>query len=163
VGDAASRSKPIKKARAGRFLDTGSELGCGGEIRRDDDSPIDFSQTLLVLTVQRTELRRKSLGAESASNCVVVCTFSTTKRLHRSGNTKQALGRRDPTVLDERCSSTRFAHIDQLERFSRPPGCEPGDGSSRRGKRAVQAGRGHSGRPSPLPPGGHRGLRRTRR
>src|SRR5450756_1943509 len=72
----------------------------------------------------------RSLGGETASERVNLCTFSTTKRLRHSGNTKPARVGGDPLVIEVRCSSTRLAHFDQLERFSQSPRREPSDCSS---------------------------------
>src|ERR1700693_1621529 len=83
----------------------------------------------------------KILGAEFAGGLLVLCTFSKTKRLRHSGITKPFGSTGDPDLLLMRCSSTRFAHFDQFERFSRSPWHQPGDRSSCRRQGAPDAGR----------------------
>src|SRR5258706_3822460 len=105
-------------------------------------SPINFPDSPSFLKAPRTRAQHESLGAETASEHVDLCTFSTTKRLRHSGNTKPARCLCDRTLLEVRCSSKRFAHFDQLERFSTSPRREPGDRSSRRGEGIAQTRRG---------------------
>src|ERR1700687_3049040 len=105
-------------------------------------SPINFRVSPSLLRVPAHGAQAKSLEPETASKHVDLCTFSTTKRLRHSGNTKHLSCRLERSVLEVRCSSTRLAHFDQLERFSHSPRREPGNRASRRREGIAQA-RGH--------------------
>jgi hypothetical protein len=118
-----------------------------------------FLDSPSLLRVPAHGAHAKILEPETASKRVDLCTFSTTKRLRHSGNTKPTRCRLERNLIEVRCSSTRLAHFDQLERFSQSPRREPGDCSSRRREGTAQARGRHSGRAPTVFARGTRGVR----
>lgn len=104
--------------------------------------------TQILTECARGAARHKSLGVKTSSTLVDRCTFLTTKRLHRSGNTKLSRCAEDRVVLMMRCSSNVLHTLISSNVLADRLGV-----SRATIVRAVERGR---LRPALVTPGGHR-------
>jgi hypothetical protein len=110
------------------------------------------------------DLRSENFGTDPKEASVDLCTFSTTKRLPRSGDSKRAVHKCATTRLlfdmGSLVAAQRLAQIDQFERCGSPPRREPGDCFARCGAGFAAPGARHSRRAPPVQRERHRGIRR---